>query len=131
ARPERRTRMFEPTLEPPRPRGPRRPETRAWEAAWQDLLRGAEPRPGRPIIASGARKAVYGRSAMSRRSSAPFKAVLFDAYGTLLRNDDLILVPRQIVADHGLSVRVEEVWRTWSELYHETTQLEPFRTLRE
>jgi FMN phosphatase YigB (HAD superfamily) len=68
---------------------------------------------------------------MSRRASAPFKAVLFDAYGTLLRNDDLILVPRQIVADHGLSVRVEEVWRTWSELYHETTQLEPFRTLRE
>ena len=68
---------------------------------------------------------------MSRRASAAFKAVLFDAYGTLLRNDDLILVPRQIVADHGLSVRVEEVWRTWSELYHETTQLEPFRTLRE
>jgi 2-haloalkanoic acid dehalogenase type II len=68
---------------------------------------------------------------MSRRTGAPFKAVLFDAYGTLLRNDDLILVPRQIVADHGLSVRVEEVWRTWSELYHETTQLEPFRTLRE
>jgi 2-haloalkanoic acid dehalogenase type II len=66
---------------------------------------------------------------MSRR--APFKAVLFDAYGTLIRNEDLLLVPRQIVADHGLSVRIEDILRTWSELYHETTQLEPFRTLRE
>src|SRR5262245_63121601 len=69
--------------------------------------------------------------AMSRRASAPFKAVLFDAYGTLFRNDDLVLVPRQIVADHGLSVPIEAVWRAWAELYHETTQLEPFRTLRE
>src|SRR5262245_3535329 len=86
-------------------------------------------RSSRPIIASGSRKAVYGRSAMSRR--APFKAVLFDAYGTLIRNEDLILVPRQIVADYGLSVHIEDVLRTWSELYHETTQLEPFRTLRE
>ncbi len=68
---------------------------------------------------------------MSRRASAPFKAVLFDAYGTLLRNDDLVLVPRQIVADHGLSIPIEEVLRAWSELYHQTTQLEPFRTLRE
>jgi len=60
-----------------------------------------------------------------------FKAVIFDAYGTLLRNDDLVLVPRQIVADHGLSARLDEVWRAWSDLYFEATQLAPFRTLRE
>ena len=60
-----------------------------------------------------------------------FKAVIFDAYGTLLRNDDLILVPRQIVADHGLSAPVDDVWRAWSELYFEATQIVPFRTLRE
>jgi 2-haloalkanoic acid dehalogenase type II len=68
---------------------------------------------------------------MSSRAGAPFKAVLFDAYGTLIRNEDLALIPRQIVADHGLSVRIEDVLRMWSDLYHETTQLEPFRTLRE
>lgn len=68
-----------------------------------------------------------------RRASAssPFKAVIFDAYGTLLRNDDLAQVPRRIVADHGLAVRVEDVWRVWSDLYFEATQLAPFRTLRE
>jgi 2-haloalkanoic acid dehalogenase type II len=60
-----------------------------------------------------------------------FKAVIFDAYGTLLRNDDLALIPKQIVADHGLSARVDDVWRAWSELYFETTQIAPFRTLRE
>jgi 2-haloalkanoic acid dehalogenase type II len=60
-----------------------------------------------------------------------FKAVLFDAYGTLLRNDDLALIPRQIVADHGLSAPVDAVWRAWSELYFEATQVVPFRTLRE
>jgi len=60
-----------------------------------------------------------------------FKAVIFDAYGTLLRNDDLMLVPRQMVADHGLSARIDEVWRAWSDLYFEATQLGPFRTLRE
>ena len=42
----------------------------------------------------------------------PVKAVLFDAYGTLLRNEDLMLIPRQIVADHGLSLPVEDVLRT-------------------
>ena len=62
---------------------------------------------------------------------SPFKAVIFDAYGTLLRNDDLVLIPRQIVADHALSARIEDVWRAWSELYFEATQLVPFRTLRE
>jgi 2-haloalkanoic acid dehalogenase type II len=60
-----------------------------------------------------------------------FKAVIFDAYGTLLRNDDLALIPKQIVADHGLSARVDDVWRAWSELYFEATQIVPFRTLRE
>jgi len=62
----------------------------------------------------------------------PVEAVTFDAYGTLLRNEDLMLVPRGIVADHGLSVRiVDDVWRLWIDLYHEATQLPPFRTLRE
>jgi len=49
----------------------------------------------------------------------------------LLRNDDLALIPRQIVADHGLSAPVDDVWRAWSELYFEATQIVPFRTLRE
>jgi len=59
------------------------------------------------------------------------KAVTFDAYGTLLRNEDLILVARRIVADHGLSVPVDDVHRCWIELYYEATQRPPFRTLRE
>lgn len=68
---------------------------------------------------------------MSDVGEAGFKAVIFDAYGTLLRNDELIQVPRRIVADHGLSAPIEEVWRAWSELYHEATLQAPFRTLRE
>jgi 2-haloacid dehalogenase len=60
-----------------------------------------------------------------------FKAVIFDAYGTLLRNDDLALIPKQIVADHALSAQVNDVWRAWSALYFEATQIVPFRTLRE
>ena len=71
------------------------------------------------------------RRAPASSTARPFKAVIFDAYGTLLRNDDLVLIPRRIVADHGLSARIEEVWRAWSELYFEATQLAPFRTLRE
>ena len=59
------------------------------------------------------------------------KAVTFDAYGTLLRNEDLVLIPRRIVADHGLSVSIDEVLRTWIDLYFEATQQLPFRTLRE
>ncbi len=59
------------------------------------------------------------------------KAVTFDAYGTLLRNEDLMLVPQRIVGDHGLSVRVDDILRLWTELYWEATQLRPFRTLRE
>jgi len=59
------------------------------------------------------------------------KAVTLDAYGTLLRNEDLMLIPRRIVADHRLSVGVEEVWRLWVDLYFEATQRSPFRTLRD
>ena len=59
------------------------------------------------------------------------RAVTFDAYGTLLRNDDLMLIPRQIVADHGLSVRSDDVLRIWIDLYFEATRQSPFRTLRE
>ncbi len=58
------------------------------------------------------------------------RAVTFDAYGTLLRNDDMVLVPRRIVADHRLSAPVDEVLRRWIEGYHEATQVAPFRTLR-
>jgi len=59
------------------------------------------------------------------------KAITFDAYGTLLRNEGLGLIPRQIVADHALSVPADDVWRVWSELYFEATQRTPFRTLRQ
>jgi 2-haloalkanoic acid dehalogenase type II len=61
----------------------------------------------------------------------PIKALTFDAYGTLLRNEDLMLIPRRIVADHGLSVPTDDVYQFWIERYYETTQLSPFRTLRE
>ncbi|OLD36883.1 MAG: hypothetical protein AUI57_13010 [Candidatus Rokubacteria bacterium 13_1_40CM_2_68_8] len=61
----------------------------------------------------------------------PVKAVTFDAYGTLLRNEDLMLIPRRIVADHGLAVPIVDVYRFWIELYYEATQRPPFRTLRE
>jgi 2-haloalkanoic acid dehalogenase type II len=61
----------------------------------------------------------------------PVKGVIFDAYGTLLRNEDLMLIPRRIVADHGLSVQIDDVWRVWIDLYFEATQVPPFRTLRE
>ena len=59
------------------------------------------------------------------------KAVIFDAYGTLLRNDGLRSIPRRILADHGLSVREEDVYRAWIDLYSEAIQSSPFRTLRE
>ena len=59
------------------------------------------------------------------------KAVTFDAYGTLLRNEGLMLIPRQIVADHGLSVRSDDLLRIWIDLYFEATQRSPFQTLRE
>ena len=59
------------------------------------------------------------------------RAVTFDAYGTLLRNEDLRLIPRRIVADHGLSVPSDDLLRIWIDLYFEATQCSPFRTLRE
>lgn len=65
------------------------------------------------------------------RPARRFKAVTFDGYGTLLRNEDLMLIPRRIVADHGLTVAVDAVLRAWIDLYHEATQHPPFRTLRE
>jgi 2-haloalkanoic acid dehalogenase type II len=58
------------------------------------------------------------------------KAVTLDAYGTLLQDEDLTLIPRRIVADHRLSVNDDEVLRVWIDLYHEATQRPPFRTLR-
>jgi len=61
----------------------------------------------------------------------PVKAVIFDAYGTLVRNDDLRLIPKTIVADHRLSTSVDDVLRRWIELYFEATQHAPFRTLRD
>jgi len=61
----------------------------------------------------------------------PIKAITLDAYGTLVRNERLMLIPERIVADHGLSVSVDDVWRMWATLYFEATQLTPFRTLRE
>ena len=61
----------------------------------------------------------------------PVKAITFDAYGTLLRNENLMLIPQRIVADHGLSVSSDDVWQVWITLYFEATQLTPFRTLRD
>jgi 2-haloalkanoic acid dehalogenase type II len=61
----------------------------------------------------------------------PIRAVIFDAYGTLLRNETLLEIPRRIVADHGLSASIDEVWRAWIDRYVEATQVAPFRTLRE
>ena len=59
-----------------------------------------------------------------------FKAVTFDAYGTLLQNPGVTAVARRIVADHGLSAPTDDVARCWVDLYHEATQRSPFQTLR-
>ena len=59
------------------------------------------------------------------------KAITFDAYGTLVRNEDLRLIPRRIVEDHGLAVPADDLLRAWVDLYFEATQVQPFRTLRE
>jgi 2-haloalkanoic acid dehalogenase type II len=61
----------------------------------------------------------------------PVKAVLFDAYGTLVHDEGLMLVPGRIVADHGLSAPIDDVLRVWIDGYWEATQRLPFRTLRE
>ena len=58
----------------------------------------------------------------------PIKAITLDAYGTLLRNEDLMLIPQRIVADHRLSVSVDDVWRMWMALYFEATQLTHFES---
>src|SRR5262249_14732075 len=71
---------------------------------------------------------------LSRRvtvARAPIKAVIFDAYGTLLKNEEMTLVPRRIVADHRLSAPVDDVLRQWIDLYSEAIQRPEFRTLRE
>ena len=60
----------------------------------------------------------------------PVKAVLFDAYGTLLRNEDLLRIPRRIVADHALSAPVRDVFDAWIDLYSAAIQRPTFRTLR-
>jgi 2-haloalkanoic acid dehalogenase type II len=61
----------------------------------------------------------------------PVKAVLFDAYGTLVRDDGLMLIPGRIVADHRLSATIDDVLRVWIDGYWEATQRVPFRTLRD
>jgi 2-haloalkanoic acid dehalogenase type II len=61
----------------------------------------------------------------------PVKAVIFDAYGTLLRNETLTCIPQRIVADHGLSALAEDVFEAWIDGYFEATQRPPFRTLRD
>jgi 2-haloalkanoic acid dehalogenase type II len=63
--------------------------------------------------------------------SMPVKAITFDAYGTLFRNENLMLIPQRIVADYRLPVRTDDVLRQWITLYTEATQRTPFRTLRE
>ena len=73
---------------------------------------------------------MLSRVAPATSRSNRFKAVTFDAYGTLLRNEDLMLIPRRIVADHRLPVRPEDVLQLWTDLYHEATQSSPFQTLR-
>jgi FMN phosphatase YigB (HAD superfamily) len=50
------------------------------------------------------------------------KAVIFDAYGTLVRNESLRCIPQRIVADHGLSARVEDVFGAWIARHFEATQ---------
>jgi len=74
-----------------------------------------------------------GRQLSHRVSVArsPIKAVIFDAYGTLLKNEELTLVPRRIVGDHRLSAPVEDVLRLWIDLYSNAIQRPEFRTLRE
>src|SRR5213594_4368145 len=62
-----------------------------------------------------ARRRLSGGHRSPRCCSAemPVKVLIFDAYGTLLQNEDLRLIPRRIVADHGLSVPIDDVWRVW------------------
>ena len=59
------------------------------------------------------------------------KAVVFDAYGTLIRNEGLRGIPQRIVADHGLSARADDLYDAWVARYSDAIQRPPFRTLRE
>ena len=61
----------------------------------------------------------------------PIKAVTLDAYGTLVRSENLVTVPHRIVADHALSAPVEDVFRVWVDHYYRATQGPVFRTLRD
>lgn len=63
-------------------------------------------------------------------SGAPVRAVTFDAYGTLVRNEDLRTIHQRIIADHSLSLPVDDLWHAWADLYYEATQQAPFRNLR-
>lgn len=64
-------------------------------------------------------------------AAVTIRAVTFDAYGTLFRNEGLNLIPQAIVTDHGLSTPVDDILQMWLGLYYEATQTSPFRTLRE
>jgi 2-haloalkanoic acid dehalogenase type II len=59
-----------------------------------------------------------------------FNAVTFDAYGTLVRDEGLRLIPARIVADHALHTPADDLLRMWIDAYFEATQQAPFRTLR-
>src|SRR5712691_3740601 len=89
-----------------------------------------------PAIPSDRRGRVKraGHASMGRAQSdngeMPIKAITFDAYGTLLRNETLMLIPQRIVEDHKLSVSIHDVWHRWMALYFEATQVPHFRTLR-
>lgn len=67
---------------------------------------------------------------MSPAPGRRFRAVSLDVYGTLLRNEDLVLIPRRMVADHGLAAGAEDLLRRWLGLYHEAIRRPPFRSLR-
>src|SRR5262245_41874410 len=60
----------------------------------------------------------------------PIKAITFDAYGTLIRNERMLTVPERIVADHGLTVGVAAVLKSWMASYDEGIRRTPFRSLR-
>src|SRR5438874_6956726 len=59
------------------------------------------------------------------------RAITFDAYGTLIRNESLRLIAQRMVADHRLPVPVDDVFEAWIDAYFAATQQTPFRRLRE
>ena len=90
--------------------------------------RRADPRPARRGHRVGRGR---GQALRDPDAAMPIKAVTLDAYGTLVRNEDLRSIPRRIVADHQLAVDPDDVLRHWVDLYHEAVQASPFRTLRQ